>query len=108
MDADRAAVTPAPVAGRRGVTCIPNWYHRRVSTQIAVRLPDELVSYVDDAVASGRVKSRAALVARLIARDARRHRAEQDLQRLAAAGALLDPDALAIAVATASTPVADD
>ena len=78
-----------------------------MSTQIAVRLPDELVEYVDEAVASGRVKSRAELVTRLIARDARRHRAEQDLQRLVEAGALHDPEALAIAVATATTPVAD-
>ena len=42
-----------------------------VSTQIAVRLPDELVAYVDEAVAAGRVKSRAELVARLLERDAR-------------------------------------
>ena len=79
-----------------------------MSTQIAVRLPDDLVAYVDQAVASGRVRSRAELVSRLIARDARRHRAEQDLQRLTAAGALYDPDALAIAVAVASTPINDD
>ena len=79
-----------------------------MSTQIAVRLPDDLVAYVDQAVASGRVRSRAELVARLIARDARRHRAEQDLQRLTDAGALRDPDALAIAFATASTPLDDD
>ncbi|MEY2503554.1 MAG: hypothetical protein QOI07_3891 [Verrucomicrobiota bacterium] len=79
-----------------------------MSTQIAVRLPDDLVAYVDQAVASGRVRSRAELVTRLIARDARRHRAEQDLQRLAKAGALHDPEALAIAVATASTRVTDD
>lgn len=78
-----------------------------MSTQIAVRLPDELVDYVDEAVASGRVKSRAELVTRLIARDVRRHRAEQDLQRLAEAGALHDAEALAMAVATATTPVAD-
>lgn len=89
-------------------TCIPYWYHRGMSTQIAVRLPEELVAYVDQAVASGRVKSRAEMVARLLARDARRHRAEQDLQRLAAAGALDDAEALAIAVATASTPITDD
>jgi Arc/MetJ-type ribon-helix-helix transcriptional regulator len=76
-----------------------------MSTQIAVRLPDELVAYVDQAVASGRVRSRAELVARLVARDARRQRAEDDLQRLTEAGALCDPEALAIAVATASTPV---
>ena len=78
-----------------------------MSTQIAVRLPDDLVAYVDQAVASGRARSRAELVARLLARDARRYRAEQDLHRLAAAGALHDPDALAIAVATASTPITD-
>jgi Arc/MetJ-type ribon-helix-helix transcriptional regulator len=41
-----------------------------MSTQIAVRLPDELVAYVDRAVAEGRVRSRAELVTRLIERDA--------------------------------------
>lgn len=78
-----------------------------VSTQIAVRLPDELVAYVDEAVVAGRAKSRADLVARLLARDARRFRAEQDLARLAKRGALRDPEALAIAVATATTHVED-
>ena len=76
-----------------------------MSTQIAVRLPDELVAYVDEAVASGRAKSRADLVARLLARDARRHRAEQDLKCLAERGALRDPAAWAMAVATAATPL---
>jgi Arc/MetJ-type ribon-helix-helix transcriptional regulator len=78
-----------------------------MSTQIAVRLPDELVAYVDQAVAAGRVKSRAELVSRLIARDARRQRAEEDLQRLIDAGALDDADALAMAKATSSTPIED-
>jgi Arc/MetJ-type ribon-helix-helix transcriptional regulator len=77
----------------------------QVSTQIAVRLPDELVAYVDEAVASGRAKSRADLVARLLARDARRHRAEQDLKRLARRGLLRDPEARAVAVATSATPL---
>lgn len=67
-----------------------------MSTQIAVRLPDELVEYVDRAVAAGRVKSRAELVARLIERDARRHRAEEDLQRLIDNSALDDPQMTAI------------
>ena len=62
----------------------------RVSTQIAVRLPDELVAYVDRAVSEGRVTSRAELVTRLIARDARRQRAEEDLRRLIEAGVLDD------------------
>ncbi len=78
-----------------------------MSTQIAVRLPDELVAYVDQAVAAGRVKSRAELVSRLIARDARRQRAEEDLQRLIEAGALDNLDALAMAQATSATPIDD-
>jgi len=79
-----------------------------MSTQIAVRLPDELVAYVDEAVAAGRVKSRADLVARLIARDARRQRAEQDLQRLIDQGALEDDEAVAIARATVGTALPFD
>ena len=78
-----------------------------VSTQIAVRLPDELVAYVDEAVASGRAKSRAELVARLLARDARRHRAEEDLKLLASRGAGQDPEALAIARAVTPTWLED-
>jgi Arc/MetJ-type ribon-helix-helix transcriptional regulator len=79
-----------------------------MSIQIAVRLPDELVAYVDQAITEGRVKSRADLVARLIARDARRQRAEEDLQRLIEAGATGDDEMLAIAKATSRTPVPVD
>jgi Arc/MetJ-type ribon-helix-helix transcriptional regulator len=79
-----------------------------VSTQIAVRLPDELVAYVDEAVAAGRVKSRAELVARLIERDARRQRAEQDLQRLIARGALEDAELQAIVESVADTALPID
>lgn len=74
-----------------------------VSIQIAVRLPEELVAYVDKAVATGRVKSRAELVARLIERDARRQRAEEDLLRLVKRGALNDPELLAIVESTSGT-----
>jgi Arc/MetJ-type ribon-helix-helix transcriptional regulator len=79
-----------------------------VSTQIAVRLPDELVAYVDEAVAAGRVKSRAELVARLIERDARRQRSEEDLQRLTDRGALDDPELLDIVKSVADTPLPID
>lgn len=72
-----------------------------------MRLPDELVAYVDRAVADGWVKSRAELVTRLIARDARRQRAEEDFQQLVAAGALDDTEALAMARATSATPLGD-
>ena len=78
-----------------------------MSTQIAVRLPDELVAYVDRAVAEGRARSRAELVARLIERDARRQRAEEDFTVLAGKGLVRDPEALGIARATASTPIAE-
>jgi Arc/MetJ-type ribon-helix-helix transcriptional regulator len=90
------------------VMCIPKWYHPGVSTQIAVRLPDELVAYIDEAVAAGRVKSRAALIARLVERDARRHRAEEDLARLMAAGVLHDADMLSMAKAASSTQMPFD
>ena len=79
-----------------------------MSTQIAVRLPDELVAYVDRAVAAGRVKSRAELVARLIEHDARRQRAEEDLQRLIKRGALDDPETLAIVESAADTALQID
>jgi Arc/MetJ-type ribon-helix-helix transcriptional regulator len=79
-----------------------------MSTHIAVRLPDELVAYVDQAVAAGRARSRADLVSRLLARDARRQRAEDDLQRLIEGGSLRNTEALAMALATSGTPVDDD
>lgn len=79
-----------------------------MSTQIAVRLPDELVAYVDQAVAQGRVRSRADLVARLIERDVRRQHAEDDLRRLQEAGALHADEMLAMARATSTTPLPFD
>lgn len=49
-----------------------------MSTQIAVRLPDDIVAYVDAQVTSGSAPSRAAVVARALERDRRRQIAEQD------------------------------
>ena len=40
-----------------------------MSTQIAVRLPDEMVAYLDRLVAAGRAPSRAALVAAAVERE---------------------------------------
>ncbi|MBO1032066.1 hypothetical protein IPV09_12035 [Tessaracoccus sp. SD287] len=65
-----------------------------MSTQIAVRLPDTMVTFLDEAVASGAAPSRAALVARAIEREMRRQRAEQDAATLRTAGAADDLDAL--------------
>lgn len=49
-----------------------------MSTQIAIRLPDQMVAYLDRAVAEGRTTSRAAFVATALEREMRRLAAEQD------------------------------
>jgi Arc/MetJ-type ribon-helix-helix transcriptional regulator len=57
-----------------------------MSTQIAVRLPDEMVAFLDRSVATGKAPSRAALVASALEREMRRLAAEQDAQILRAQG----------------------
>lgn len=54
-----------------------------MSTQIAVRLPEDLVAFVDQEVRAGQASSRAELVTRALRRELRRRRAIEDLQRLA-------------------------
>ena len=65
-----------------------------VSPQIAVRLPDQRVAFLDSSVASGRAPSRAALVASALEREMRRLLAEQDAQILRTGGAADDLDVL--------------
>ncbi|MGY1834406.1 ribbon-helix-helix domain-containing protein [Blastococcus sp. SYSU DS0510] len=55
-----------------------------MSTQIAVRLPDELVEFLDRLVADGRAPSRAAVVTRALHRERRREMAARDAAILAA------------------------
>ncbi len=78
--------------------CIPLWeslwYGCGMSTQIAVRLPDDLVAFLDASVKSGVAPSRAALVARAVEREMRRQRAEGDVAILRSAGAADDLDDL--------------
>lgn len=57
-----------------------------MSTQIAVRLPDEMVAFLDRSVATGKAPSRAALVASAVEREMRRLAAEQDAQILRTQG----------------------
>ena len=57
-----------------------------MTIQIAVRLPDDLVAYVDEQVTSGSATSRAAVVARALERDRRRQVAEHDAEIYAGAG----------------------
>ena len=66
-----------------------------MSTQIAVRLPEELVEFIDRLVAEGRAPSRAAVVSSAIKREQRRERAARDAAILAATGGDDDLDALA-------------
>ena len=52
------------------------WYRFGMSKQIAVRLPDHLVEFVDGLVTDGEAKSRAAVVTRALERERRRAGAE--------------------------------
>ncbi len=65
-----------------------------MSTQIAVRLPDEMVAFLDRIVATGKAPSRAALVAAAVEREMRRQAAEQDAQILRENGPADDLDGL--------------
>lgn len=68
----------------------------QVSTQIAVRLPEEIVAFIDDEVRGQRARSRAAVVVRALERERRRRLAERDAEILAAsASAPSDLDRLA-------------
>ena len=49
-----------------------------MTTQITVRLPDEAVEFIDQLVAHGDAKSRAAVVAKALRREQRRKVAERD------------------------------
>lgn len=53
-----------------------------MSIQIALRLSDEIVEYIDEQVAAGRAKSRSDVVTRFVERDRRRERAARDVERL--------------------------
>ncbi|MGI8749423.1 MAG: YlcI/YnfO family protein [Thermoleophilaceae bacterium] len=57
-----------------------------MSKQIAVRLPDDLVDFVDEIVGSGDERSRAAVVSRALERERRRVAAEGDARILARTG----------------------
>jgi Arc/MetJ-type ribon-helix-helix transcriptional regulator len=75
-----------------------------VSTQIAVRLPEELVEFIDRLVTDGRAPSRAAVVSQALQRERRRELAARDAAILAAAE---DDDLDALAEHAARTPLDD-
>ena len=72
-----------------------------MSKQIAVRLPQDLVDFVDELVQHGQADSRAVVVRRALERERRRSIAARDAQILAGAGADADMDNLAEHVAHA-------
>lgn len=80
------------------------WYHRGMSKQIAVRLPEELVEFVDGLIVAGEEPSRAAVVARALRREHRRALAERDAAILEATGLDADLAGLANFAAGASRP----
>lgn len=65
-----------------------------MTTQIAVRLPDELVNFLDRSVAEGIAASRAALVRRAVEREMLRQVASANVTILSAQGTADDLDAL--------------
>ena len=83
---DRSTVTIRP---------IPSRYHFGIGKQITVRLPEDLVAFVDGVVGSGRERSRAAVVSRALERERRRAIAERDAAILSEAE--LDHDLAALA-----------
>jgi Arc/MetJ-type ribon-helix-helix transcriptional regulator len=66
-----------------------------MTKQIAIRLPDDLVAFVDEIVDSGRERSRAAVVTRALEREQRRTVAARDAAILAATGPDPELDGLA-------------
>ncbi len=66
-----------------------------MTIQIAVRLPDDIVEFVDRQVASGVAPSRAAVVTRALEHERRREAAERDARIYASLGETGEFDDLA-------------
>jgi Arc/MetJ-type ribon-helix-helix transcriptional regulator len=66
-----------------------------MSTQIAIRLPDDMVAFIDELVRSGDARSRAAVVSRALDRERRRKIAERDVAILRGQQPDADLDGLA-------------
>lgn len=66
-----------------------------MSKQIAVRIPEDLVAFVDEVVQSGTARSRAAVVTRALERERRRVSAARDAEILARTG--VDPELAGLA-----------
>jgi Arc/MetJ-type ribon-helix-helix transcriptional regulator len=89
----------------RNASCIPSWYRFGMSTQIAVRLSDDMVAFIDDLVRRGDAGSRAAVVSRALERERRRKVAERDAAILSRHEP--DPDLDGLAEFAATIPLED-
>lgn len=76
-----------------------------MTKQIAVRLPDDLVAFIDQQVRGGEASSRAVVIARAVDRERRRAIAERDVRILQ--GGDTDEDLDDLARFTAKTPMDD-
>jgi Arc/MetJ-type ribon-helix-helix transcriptional regulator len=74
-----------------------------MSKQIAVRLADDLVEFVDEIVGTGQERSRAAVVTRALERERRRVVAARDAEILARTGP--DPELAGLAEHAAGLPL---
>lgn len=90
MAAGRSHITSEPFPER-----IPIWYRLGMSKQIAVRLSDDIVEFVDELVAEGKAKSRATVVTQALERERRRTVAARDAAILSKEGDDSDLDRLA-------------
>lgn len=77
-----------------------------MTQQIAVRLPEDLVAFVDGLVAEGQARSRAVVVSRALERERRRLAASEDATILAKADP--DPDLDRLATYAARVPLGLD
>ncbi len=75
-----------------------------MTRQIAVRLPDDIVDFIDQAVADGRARSRAAVVSKAVERERRRQLAARDVEILTAS-ASNDDDLDGLATYAAKVPL---
>jgi Arc/MetJ-type ribon-helix-helix transcriptional regulator len=82
---------------------VPVWYRNGMSRQIAVRLADDLVEFVDELVESGSERSRAAVVTRALERERRRAVAARDAEILARTGP--DPELAGLAEHAVRVPL---
>ena len=77
-----------------------------VSTQIAIRLPDDVVEFLDRLVAEKKAASRAEVVARALERERRREMAARDAAIMAESGE--DPDLAGLIRYMTGNPVDPD